>query len=521
MLSKKFKALLSIIGIIAIIPVSLVYAACGGVMDQSYTTNDNSNAGVYGVNWEAMTFTPLVNHTIGCVEVKMRKTAGAPGVYDVDIHAVTADKPSGASLASGTFDGDDVTAVAGGEWITVDLGVGTALTSGTEYAIVMSYPAGDAGNQCRWGWDSGGSTYIRGDRANSGNSGGAWTVSAGQGLMFKEFILAGVPTVTNSAAGDIDTDEATFNGEITDIGGDNADYRGFVWDDETRGNPGDTSPALSLYPNFWTDAGNFGAATFDHLMTGLPPDTTIYWRAFAHNTSGWAYSDELNFDTLTPIPGAPTDFTVTQTGAGMVGINWTMGDYAATTIIRLSEVEQGGCPEDYTDGYAVYDGALNYATYDGMNLDTTNYCIRAWSKNASGYSVDYAEAQEGGMPMLMLGFIGIAGFVTWFSSRRKNILLSIVAFLLWFGMGMWMFFSPSAPFDLAENYAQMLAWAFMVMSFIPFVLYMNVPITKTRKGATWTEYGQPPPEERQSEYERYSADLRARMHPKKKKKKMW
>ena len=126
----------------------------------------------------------------------------------------------------------------------------------------------------------------------------------------------------------------------------------------------------------------------------------------------------------------------------------------------------------------------------------------------------------GGEDMLFLAFIGLAIFMTWFSAKRRNLLLSLLAGVCWFGVSMWLFFSTVAPLDLAEGYAQVLVWVFFGMAFIPFVLYMNVPITRTRRGATWTEYGKPPPEDRKSEYEKYAEDLHSRMYRHRKKKRL-
>lgn len=117
----------------------------------------------------------------------------------------------------------------------------------------------------------------------------------------------------------------------------------------------------------------------------------------------------------------------------------------------------------------------------------------------------------GGEDMLFFSCIGFSGFMTWFAARRRNLLLSILAGVCWFGISMWLFFSTTALMDLDESYAQVLVWVFFAMTFVPLVLYMNVPITKTRDGKTWTEYGEPP-SERKSEYQKYAEDLHSRMY---------
>lgn len=112
-------------------------------------------------------------------------------------------------------------------------------------------------------------------------------------------VLAAVPTVTNRNA-DIDGTSVTLWGNITATGvvGDD-DYRGFVWDDmSSHANPMDTTPALSGYNNYWTESGSFGIGEFSYEATGLTALVTYYYRACAHSTDGWAYSDEITFFAL-------------------------------------------------------------------------------------------------------------------------------------------------------------------------------------------------------------------------------
>lgn len=111
---------------------------------------------------------------------------------------------------------------------------------------------------------------------------------------------------------------------------------------------------------------------------------------------------------------------------------------------------------------------------------------------------------------MSIALIALASFFTWFCSRRRDILLSVIAGLLWFSLAMWLFFSTAPPFDLTETHSQVLAWVFVILTFVPFILYMNVRISVTdSKGRTWEEYGDVP-ENKVSSYEQYVKDLRSR-----------
>ena len=193
--------------------------------------------------------------------------------------------------------------------------------------------------------------------------------------------------VTTNAATSVASTSATLNGEITALGGDNADYRGFVWDTTSRGDPGDTAPSATLYSNYWTENGDYGAASFNHAITGLSEGTLYYARAAAHNTNGWTYGSEITFLTK---PLAPTGFTATR-GNTEVVLDWTVGTGADKTYIRG---EDGSYPDDRADGYLVYNDSGITVTDTGLTNGHTYY-YRAWSYVTAGgleqYSDNYAQ----------------------------------------------------------------------------------------------------------------------------------
>jgi len=107
-----------------------------------------------------------------------------------------------------------------------------------------------------------------------------------------------LPTVETDNA-DVDGTSSTLNGEITDTGYPYPDdERGFVWDTATHADPGNTAPIISAYSDYWTESGSFGTGTFDYEATGLTALVTYYYRACAHNPTGWAYGEEITFFAL-------------------------------------------------------------------------------------------------------------------------------------------------------------------------------------------------------------------------------
>lgn len=106
-----------------------------------------------------------------------------------------------------------------------------------------------------------------------------------------------LPTVTTQAVDNIQTTQADANGTITDTGGENCDYRGFVWDTQSHSDPGNVAPASTAYDYYWTQSGSYGTGAFEHTLTSLLQGQTYYVRACAHNGAGWEYGSEVSFKT--------------------------------------------------------------------------------------------------------------------------------------------------------------------------------------------------------------------------------
>lgn len=313
--------------------------------------------------------------------------------------------------------------------------------------------------------------------------------------LYIEYSLS--PTVVTQAATNITSSSATQHGNVTEIGDTSVTERGFDWDTDT-GVP---------YSYNWTETGTFSTGTFSHEITDQEQHTAIYFRAKALNDSSptWGYGSEETFTTLWAPPDAPADFTITSLGGSMVAINWTKAvDANADTTLIVGK--SGSYPRNKTDGWVAYNGTASYTTDShGISFNLESPFYKAWSYNLTvGFSTLYAQATLGGGSMLLLGFLGLACFFTWFSHKRRDILISTVAFLLWFGTGMWLFFSGDAPFNLTESYVQILAWVFVIMAFVPILMQMNTEIRHERKGRSWTEYGRKPEErsDTQEEYKR-------------------
>ena len=78
--------------------------------------------------------------------------------------------------------------------------------------------------------------------------------------------------------------------------------------------------------------------------------------------------------------------------------------------------------------------------------------------------------------VLFIGLIILGGFLTMFASRRPSLPLAICAGLVWLALGVWLYFSPTPIFDIADTWSQMLAFVFIILTLVPFLLQMNVEV---------------------------------------------
>jgi hypothetical protein len=283
------------------------------------------------------------------------------------------------------------------------------------------------------------------------------------------------PTVVTAAATGIGETEATLNGEITDTGGLNVTIRGFEWGYDLGG----------PYPNNVHEDGDYTAAIYDLLANGLTPDTTIYFRAYCTNPIGTSYGGELDFDTLLPLPLRPTNFTGTLVGTDNVDLTWTLGTWSTTTIImrRLDKF-----PTSLTDGVEVYNGPAVLVTDVLTGTGENEGYYSAWSRNATGDSVNYTTWRAGGTVMLLIALIGLGCFFTFFSAWRRYLPSSMAGSITWLALGsLWLVSPATIGVTSTEIWTPYIGFVFLLATIVPVMLYIKPMTTmhgeKTMKDA--------------------------------------
>jgi uncharacterized protein (TIGR02145 family) len=115
-----------------------------------------------------------------------------------------------------------------------------------------------------------------------------------------------VPALTTYAIDQISSSGANSGGTVTSDGGSTITSQGIVWDTAT--NP---TIALSTKASSTTSPGGIG--TFKSLMTGLKASTKYFVRAYATNSAGTSYGNELSFSTsATIVPPTLTTSAISQ-----------------------------------------------------------------------------------------------------------------------------------------------------------------------------------------------------------------
>ena len=177
------------------------------------------------------------------------------------------------------------------------------------------------------------------------------------------------PTVTTTAISSIMVTTANSGGDVTEWGGDTVKIRGICWN--TTGNP-------TINDNKTTDGSGLGV--FTSSLTGLIQNTKYYVRAYATNSAGTGYGDEINFTTQSPSPDITKivakdgsgDYTTVQAAFDAVPDNytgkWTIyikpGVYKEKLLLAKNKVNvilKGDHPDSVILTYDDYAGKSNGA----------------------------------------------------------------------------------------------------------------------------------------------------------------
>jgi hypothetical protein len=188
------------------------------------------------------------------------------------------------------------------------------------------------------------------------------------------FITASVPTVVTLSTSAITTGSIHCGAEVTSENGSFAESVGVCV-------ATNTAPTTSDYSfGFGTGVGSFTGSAY-----GLLPGTLYYLRAYATNTFGTSYGDEVSFTTLAGIPTLTTTTTSTITQTTSTSGGDISSDGGATVTARGVCWSTSASPTT----------ALSTKTTDGTGTGTfassitgliahTLYYVRSYATNSAG-----------------------------------------------------------------------------------------------------------------------------------------
>ena len=252
--------------------------------------------------------------------------------------------------------------------------------------------------------------YVRAYATNSAGT------SYGSELNFTTLALT-IPSLTTTAASAITIVSASSGGNISTDGGATVTAKGVCW--STTQNP--------TTANSKTTDGS-GTGTYTSSITGLTANTLYYIRAYASNSVGTSYGNEINF-TSSNLPAIGSSYLggilayILQPGDPGYDANSPHGLIAAPS--NQSTGAQWGC---YTTGLSGADGTSigsgNQNTIDIMaGCSTAGIAARICGDLVlNGYSDWYLPSKDE-LNKLYLNQVAIGGFATdyyWSSSETSG-----------------------------------------------------------------------------------------------------
>jgi len=196
----------------------------------------------------------------------------------------------------------------------------------------------------------------------------------GSQLSFTTLLNITIPTVTTTDVTTFTSTSATVGGNVTSDGNATVTDHGVYWG--TSQNPESTGTKLQI---------GSGTGTFSTSLSGLSPNTTYYVKAYATNSQGTGYGNEVSFtttSTVTDIDGNVYN-TVTIGTQVWMAENLKTTKYNDNTSIPLV-TDNTAWAALTTSGYCWYnnDAATYKATYGALynwhTVNTGKLCPTGW-----------------------------------------------------------------------------------------------------------------------------------------------
>ncbi len=195
----------------------------------------------------------------------------------------------------------------------------------------------------------------------------------GDEVSFTTTTLAVIPSVSTGVATSVMATSAILNGNVTNDGGETVSERGFYYG--TSSNPVSTGAKVSE---------GIGTGSFSMSITSLSDNTPYYFVAYATNSTGTAYGNEVSFTTSIASPVTVTDIDGNEYQTIQIGEQLWMAENLKTTR--------------YSDGSTI-PHVESISEWDLLTVSQEAYC---WYENSISFRDKYggmytwAAAMKGG-----------------------------------------------------------------------------------------------------------------------------
>ena len=190
--------------------------------------------------------------------------------------------------------------------------------------------------------------------------------------------LGELPTISTLSVTNITETTAVAGVNITSDGGTEIFHRGVAYN---------THPNPTISDSDEEDSYSGGTGSFTFNLTGLQPNTTYYVRAFASNSKGYVYGEEVSFTTQTQIeqPTSPY-FSVSETQK----VTFSPGNlqyHPANNKWRFAESQLDYIGDANSNCSSTYNGWLDLF---GYSTSSTNFGVST-STSDSDYSGSFVD----------------------------------------------------------------------------------------------------------------------------------
>lgn len=186
-----------------------------------------------------------------------------------------------------------------------------------------------------------------------------------------------VPTVTTNSSSNVTNNSAVLGGNVTSDGNATVTERGVVYGLSQSPTITDTKVGIGS-----------GVGIFSQTISGLTANTTYFARAYAINSMGISYGQQISFTTLSSSTFATlttNDALILTTSSVTLGGNITSEGGSSVTE-RGVVYGTSSSPTISSSKKAIGSGTGSFsATINGLSANTTYYA-RAYAINASGVS---------------------------------------------------------------------------------------------------------------------------------------